>query len=223
MPFSLPDSHVEFFTKHQILELEDLLPIEDAEALCLSLEEHLKKRLKQKTLHNTSNALLWKAGRNLDKEDPKILKTLFQLQLGKLSNALFKKRPIRIAYTQTLWTENSHDPLFSSSDTLQSISSISPILGAIIICLKSKDPQESLLPSLTHLKQGNVFFLSEQYPVDFPKLLSQAGIRAFCIALSSGNAIYRLEPKDPHTHDLKKSGYAFGDNLPEEICSYLYR
>ena len=172
MPYSLPDSHIEFFTKHQILEVEDLLPTEDAETLCQIIEELLKKRIGQKELHNTSNAIFWKAGRNLDKEDPRILKILFQLQLGKLSYALFKKRPIRIAYTQALCTESPKDSIFSSSDTLLDISSVSPLLGAIIVCLKSTDPQESTHPDLAHLKQGNVFFLSEQYLLDFPKFLS---------------------------------------------------
>ncbi len=91
MPFSLPDSHIEFFTKHQILELEELLSPEDSLTLCQILEELLKKRLGQRTLENTSNALLWKAGRNLDKEEPRILKILFQLQQENLSSAPFKK------------------------------------------------------------------------------------------------------------------------------------
>jgi hypothetical protein len=223
MPFSLPDSHVDFFTKHQILEIEDLLTLEDADTLCQILEVLLKKKLGQKTLQNTSNALLWKAGRNLEKQDPNILKILSPLQLGKIANSLFKKRPIRIAYTQTLWTEDLKDSLFSSSDTLQNISSVSPLLGAIVLCLKSTDPEDSALPSLSHLKQGNVFFFSEPYPLDLPKILSKSGIRAFLIALSPGNAMYTIEPKDPHTHELKKSGYGFGDTLPEEVCSYLYR
>lgn len=223
MPFSLPDSHIEFFTKHQILELEELLSSEDSLTLCQIMEDLLKKRLGQRSLESTSNALLWKAGRNLDKEEPRILKILFQLQLGKLSFALFKKRPIRIAYTQTLWTENTNDSLFSSSDTLQSISSIAPLLGAILVCLKPTDPQDSSLPDPSHQKQGNVFFLSDSYPIDVPKLLAKPGMRAFLIALSPGNTLYKFEPKDPHTHELKKSGYAFGDNLPEEACSYLYR
>lgn len=226
MRFSLPDSYFEFFLKHQILEIEDLLSINEADQLCLKAEALILKRLSQKPLDLASNLELWKAGKNLWKDDPVIKKILFRLQFGEMSHFLFKKRPIRLAYAQTLFTENTEDCLFSQNETLPDICCIGPLLGGALLCLRPIENQETethLLPNLALTKKGRVFFFSDKYPIPFPELFKQKGLRTIILYFSPGKVRYKLEPKDPLTHALKKEGYAFGDLLKEETCPYLYR
>ncbi len=225
MRFSLPDSYFEFFLRNQILEIENLMTSQDAETLSEKCEELLLKHMHQKPLNITSNLELWKAGKDLWKEDADIKKILFRLQLGELSHILFKQRPIRLAYTQALFTGDKQDSLFDETETLQNISSMGPLLGGVLLCLDTPSEQEAvaLLPDLKTLAKGRAFFFSGEYQIPFAELFKQKRLKMILLCFAPGKIRYKLEPKDPHTHELKKSGYAFGDSLPEEICPYLYR
>ncbi len=226
MRFSLPDSYSEFFARHQILEIENLMTLQDAETLAIKSEELLLKALHQKPLTLASNLELWKAGKDLWKEDSDIKKILFRLQLGEISHTLFKRRPIRLAYAQTLFTGDKQDSLFSETELLQSISCITPLLGGVLLCLdtpKNQSEEIELIPNLKALSKARAFFFSDTYPIPFAELFKHKGLKMLLIAFAPGKIRYKLEPKDLHTHELKKQGYAFGDSLKEEICPYLYR
>lgn len=226
MRFSLPDSYFDFLLKHQILEVESLMTLQESENLCEKTEALLLSRLHQKPLCLASNLELWKAGKNLWKEDSEIKRILFHLQLGEISHFLFKKRPIRLAYTQTFFTENKQDSVFSAPELLESISCVGPLLGGVLLCLRSSDNQETntpLIPDLKTTKTGRAFFFSEKYPLPFPELFQQKGLRMILLAFAPEKIRYKLEPKDIHTHDFKKVGYGFGDLVKEDLCPYLYR
>ena len=225
MRFSLPDSYFEFFLRHQILEIENLMTSQDAETLCEKTEALLLKHLHQKPLNLASNLELWKAGKDLWKEDPEIKKILFRLQLGELSHVLVTQRPIRLAYTQGLFTGDKQDSLFSETENVQNISCMGPLLGGVLLCLDTPSEQEEvqLLPDLKTLAKARAFFFSGEYAIPFAELFKQKRLKMILLCFAPGKIRYKLEPKDPHTHELKKSGYGFGDLLKEEICPYLYR
>ncbi len=227
MRFALLDSYFDFFLKHQILQLEGLLSEEETKALSIQIETLLIKHLHQKPLDVASNIEIWKAGKDLWKESSEIKKILFRMQLGEITHFLFKKRPIRLAYSQVVFTGNKQDSLFSSPKTLEEISSIDPIFGGALLCLEnsleSEEIETSNIPQLKRLKKGNVLFFSGKHPIPFPELFAQKGLKALLLCFAAGNIRYKLEPQDPHTHELKKTGHAFGDLIEEEICPYLYR
>jgi hypothetical protein len=225
MRFSLPDSYFEFFLRNQILEIENLMTLQDVETLCKKHEELLLKHMNQKPLNLASNLELWKAGKDLWKEDPEVKKVLFRLQLGEISHILFKQRPIRLACTQALFTGDKQDSLFSETENLQNISSIGPLLGGVLLCLDTPVEQEALalLPDLKTLAKGRAFFFSGEYQIPFAELFQQKRLKMILLCFAPGKIRYKLEPKDPHTHELKKLGCGFGDSLPEELCPYLYR
>jgi hypothetical protein len=226
MRFSLPNSYSEFFLKHHVLEVEDLLSTQDAMSLSEKTEKHLLDNLHQKPLNITSNSELWKAGKNHWLIDPEIKKILFRLQLGEICHFLFKKRPIRLAYTQAVFTESKQDSPFSTPTVLEEISSSSPLLGGVLLCLSSSENQEEVMPltpDLKTIKAGRAFFFSKEYPLPFPEIFQQKGLRMLLLAFTPGKVRYKLEPKDTHTHELKKLGYGFGDLIKEDLCPYLYR
>lgn len=226
MRFTLPDSYTEFFSKNQIIELEDILTLPEADLLCSKLEKSLSNALNSKPLTIASNMEMWKAGRTLWEEDPEIKNLLLHLKLGEIAHFLFKKRPIRLAYAQTFFTEQKEDSPFSENTTLGDISSFTPVLGGVFLCLNSldslEDKEPSLLPDLKMQKKGRAIFFSEKYPIPLLELFKQKGLRYLLLCFIPQAARYKLESKDPNTHLLKKRGYVFGDTLQENTCPYIY-
>lgn len=58
---------------------------------------------------------------------------------------------------------------------------------------------------------------------DADTLPLQADTRYLVIGWAEERAMYVLQPNDPHTHELKKHGYVFGDRLKEEWHQILVR
>lgn len=224
MRFSLPDSYYEFFLRNQVLEIEDLLSEQETKDLCEQTEAILLKKLHQKPLEVTSNLEIWQKGKNHWLESPEIKKILFRLQLGEICHFLFKKRPIRLAYSQAFFTGNQQDTFISAPKTLEEISCSDSLLGGALFCLEAPaESEKSTLPNLEMMKKGSVIFFSEKHQIPFPSLFAQKGFKAILLGFGQGSMRYKLEPQDPNTHELKKSGYVFGDLIQEDIAPYLYR
>ncbi len=219
MKFSLPNSYYDFFLKYHILQLENALSIEEAD----QIQNLLYKNLLSKK--NISHQDLWKSGKDLWTHDTEIKKILGRLHLGDLAHFLFKKRPIRLASMHILSTENRGSPLFTEELGLQEICCINPLLGGAMLWINPMNSEDGTkeVPNLLHGSKGDLVFFSENYPIPFPSLYRKENALALIFTFTSSNARYLLAPKDPLTHDLKKSGYVFGDLLQEEECPYLYR
>lgn len=69
--------------------------------------------------------------------------------------------------------------------------------------------------------EGHAFFA--KFPVNTETLPLKPNERYFVIGWADEKAQYMLEPKDPHTHELKKLGYVFGDRLQEKWHPTLIR
>jgi len=127
------------------------------------------------------------SGRDLQRENPSLSKAIPFSSLGQIASSLFGKKRLRVAFTQYL-------PPFKKM-TLEKISSVSELLGGCLI----------------HLTSGNVTFISKYLEIDFSAFEEPI----FLIAIASDKARYQFQENDPHTHLLKKLGYAFGDQLTD--------
>lgn len=223
MKFELLDSFHQFFNRHGLIEFEETFSSEDLEQLSLKLQSQLVRSLEGKPLEISSNVELWKAGRDLWLQDPTIQKILTKSQIGAIASFLFKKRPLRLAYTQTLLNQSSDIPL-NQSFTLNDISSMTPILGGAFLCFHSSSTHEDegLLPDLTKQRTGRIIFFSATQPIDFPSLFAQKGLHCLLLGFAPAKLRYKLQPLDVNTHILKKSGYVFGDYIKEKEAPYLY-
>lgn len=223
MKFELSDSFHQFFNRHGLIEFEDTLSSEDLNLLATKLQSQLVHSLEGKPLEISSNVELWKAGRDLWIQDPTIQKILTKSQIGAIASFLFKKRPLRLAYTQTLLNQASDMPL-TQSFTLDDISSMTPILGGALLCFHSTtiDKEEGLIPDLTKQRTGRIIFFSANKPIDFPSLFAQKGLHCLLLCFAPAKVRYKLQPLDVNTHILKKSGYVFGDLIKEKEAPYLY-
>ncbi|MBM3197909.1 MAG: hypothetical protein FJZ58_01465 [Chlamydiae bacterium] len=207
MKLALPDSLWEFFQQHQLLELEDIFSPQDLSLLSKSHE----------TLDSKSP---WSPRRNTWQENPSIKKLLQHSSLGEIAAFLYKKRPIRLAYT--LWLSPMQTPLSLVPKTLSEISCLDPLLGGVLLCLENTTREVPPMPDLCKQTAGHALFFSATYPLPFPDLCSLPGQKSLLIALAPAQLRYKLEPQDPSTHLLKKRGYAFGDLVKEDEVPYLY-
>jgi hypothetical protein len=145
-------------------------------------------------------------------------RVLCSSKLGEAAFAFVRKKPIRYAFDR-LW------PSFPPNDShIDTISSISPVLIAIVIALETKAavaaPKESpfMLTSLPS-EAGSVLFIS---PKTALHLTSSSG-NYLVVGYSGGRMLYGLQPQDPCTHTLKRYGYVFGDRLVEATHPVVYR
>lgn len=223
MKFELLDSFHQFFNRHGLIEFEETLPLKELDLLADKLQSQLALSLEGKPLEISSNADIWKAGRDLWLQDPSILKILTKSQIGAIASFLFKKRPLRLAYAQTLFNQSSDIPI-NQSYNLDEISSMTPILGGALLCFHSpiSHAEEGLLPEITKQRTGRVIFFSATQPIDFPSLFAQKGLHCLLLCFAATKVRYKLQPLDINTHTLKKSGYVFGDLIKEKESPYLY-
>ncbi|MES2200120.1 MAG: hypothetical protein V4489_08145 [Chlamydiota bacterium] len=223
MKFELSDSFHQFFNRHGLIEFEDTFSEEDLELLATKLQSQLVHSLEGKPLEISSNVEIWKAGRDLWIQDPTIQRILTKSQIGAIASFLFRKRPLRLVYTQTLFNRSSDIPL-TQSFTLDDISSMTPVLGGALLCFHSSavHEEEGLLPDLTKQRTGRIIFFSATQPIDFPALFAQKGLHCLLLCFAASKVRYKLQPLDVNTHELKKSGYVFGDLIKEKEAPYLY-
>lgn len=223
MQFELSDSFHQFFSKHGLIEFEEILSSKELEELSTKITNSLLHALEGKPLEIASNADIWKAGRDLWIQDPTIQKIITKSQIGAIASFLYKKRPLRLAYTQTILNQSSDLPL-SKSLSLTEISSMTPVLGGALLCFHSSVSHEGedLLPTLIKPRTGRIVFFSATQPIDFPSLFAEKDLHCLLLCFAPSKVRYKLEALDVNTHNLKKSGYVFGDLIKEKEAPYLY-
>ena len=223
MKFTLAQEHIQHFNKTGMIEFYDLFSEQECETILTSVENALIKRVNptgRNPLSLSSNESLFHYGKNLWKDGVDIKKICAKKQLAETAYHLLRKNPIKLAYDQYIRTGTLQDCPFKEDNTLQEISSIRPTLGAFLILLTPHtiDPEELLLPKAA----GNALFVSSSVILPLQSLFMQKNISVLMIAFTAGPALYCLEPKDPHTHSLKRAGIVFGDRAGEDLCPTLY-
>jgi hypothetical protein len=223
MKFTLAQEHIDHFIKNGTVEFDNLFSEKECSLLLSSAEDIMQKRLNptpRNPIEEFSNENLYLHGKNLWKDGLEIKKLCTKKQVGQIAHLLFRKKPIKLAYDQYLKTGNLQDCPFKENNTLQEISSIRPLLGALIIALKPIEGaiEDTAIPK----KMGNAVFISGAKILPLSTLFNEKNISLFIIALTAGKALYCLEPKDLHTHDFKKEGLVFGDAAGEDFCPTIY-
>jgi hypothetical protein len=224
MRFTLPDAYADFFSKHRIIELENILTEEQADFLKQKMESSLEKKMRGKPLILASNQEICNASHLLYLEG-EIKTALFRLRLGEIAHFFFRKRPLRLVYATPLFVEKAEDAAFPSQASLEKITSASPILGGALIYLdrlQATEEEPSAIPNPLSSQKGNVIFFGPEVPLPFEALFKAKGARLILLCFAPQQVRYKLETKDPNTHLLKKDGYVFGDLLEEDVCPYIY-
>lgn len=144
-----------------------------------------------------------KAARDVAISNQKVQKVLFSPRFGQIAYELSLVKPLRYGLDEII-TETSSFSCYKDERCVQ---------GLEIAVLLYINPNEA--------KAGNaLFFLpSESYEAD----IFDAKQTWLVLGFANKDALYVCNLKDPHTHNLKRQGYVFGDRLKEKTHPVLWR
>jgi hypothetical protein len=207
MRFVLASEHREFFSKNRFIEFEDL--IADVATINSEFDVVLMERLKKLPQSRTPQEL-FKVGRDVWR---KYSKLTCKRGLAEIAASLFHQKTVRLAYDQILkTTEQTGSPLMHNL-SLQQASCFQPILGGVIVRI-SHDPSP---PPMTPIKVGSGLFLHPDLPLPWTSFFQNPNQTLLLIVYAPEKTLYILNKDDPHTHELKREGYAFGDRIQNPI------
>lgn len=207
MKFFVADKEKEFFAEKGLLLLEDIFSPHEIDDLRLAAEAHAQSG------GFKDLALLEKCGQARD--------ILFSPKLAQLAFTLSGGSFLRYGY----------DFFFRLSAPPQGLFlSVSPLTIGACVALESTEEGETppVIPFTLRnndlpMTKGSVLFFSPKtaFSLEATPLSIE---RSFLLLLYAGRkAQYTFQPDDPHTHDLKRLGYVFGDNLHVATHPFLYR
>ncbi len=205
MRLTITQQQVQYFREHSYIELEDLL------------SEKQLTQLKHETLfHLSSKSYLenFLAGRDMFRKNPIMKKFVTNSQFAQIASQLTNHDHLRVAFDQLLTSLPSYENpdnlpnLFRGRYNLDQMSSVQGLVCGLLINIDAEDP-----PSSLPLKPGNGVFFSPNWPIDFHEILMTPHQKYLLLVYAKQNSLYRFQPLDPATHELKKLGYGFGDTL----------
>ncbi len=151
------------------------------------------------------------------------LRTLLMKQLPHSAGCGLLGQPtLRLAFDQFYNQKSSS----CGAAVLESIGSVRPIVGGLLIRLSGYSADDSQHPSQhpwLPTTPGHGTFLSPTLPIDQDRLHQEPDCAFWLIAYLGDKALYTLTPEDPHTHELKTFGYVFGDQVEERTHPLLAR
>lgn len=218
MHFKIAGAHREFFQKNGYIELESVLTPEEISQLALSADSLLQKRLKDQIEFRSAEEL-FRAGHDLFREDELLRKKILSHNFAEIGAELFKKKSLHIAYDQLLRTGSAPNYPNKLPSTLNEITSIYPLAGALLIHLSGEKIPLELVPS----QPENIMFLSPDLTIPWQQFFQLPHQSYLLIAYAIPESVYVLQKKDPHTHNLKKLGYVFGDRVMHTHHPIIFR
>jgi hypothetical protein len=201
MKSSITAQQAAFFTKNGYLELEAGI---DSKEIFTHSRAILKKR-------DPKGLDLYKAGRDLWREDDVLKKALIQ-KLAPTALALCPRLQIQLAFDQWIPAGLPWDKMYSCKDLF----SVQGLEIAFILTDTAhsivKRPPLGIIPLPSSAE--TVLFFRPNLILNWPKLPKDATL--YLGAYAAPHGIYVENPKDPSTNALKSFGYGFGDPLKNE-------
>lgn len=217
MRFKLLGAHREFFQKNGYIELESLLTSEEIAILASHADELVEKRLSDQIAYKSAEEL-FRVGRDLWRGDEILRKKTLSHPLAEIGAELFKKKKIMIGFDQLLRTGSKPGFANMVPSSLNEISTIFPLAGALLIHLSGTKIPSEIIPS----QPENIVFIAPDKIIPWEIFFQLPNQSYLLIAYAYPESLYALQKKDPHTHALKKLGYVFGDRLRHETHPIIY-
>jgi len=221
MKFIIATEHINFFQKHQNVELEGFFTAAQLKDLQSVIHESIATQVNipVEKFVNLSTEKTFALGHDLWRRNPRVRKFVFNPSLASIVASLLNVRQVRLGYDQFLPARTS---LINASEplSLQDGLSFQGALCCMIVALSDSSslPEGSPLPS----KAGNVSFIHAEAPIDFQALKS-ADADVLVVLYVQATTLYIKQPLDPHLHALRELGYAFGDRLRDDLHPIVYR
>ena len=232
MRWSLSKEHRDFFLKNQYIEFERFWSPEFCSDWAAREDTLLQQKLAASdpgtTLDRRIFEDLFRAGRDLWRDDGLIRKGALDHSLAHLAAELFQKRSIRLGYTQALRQAGQPAPplspalakMLTSNLSLRQCCCLQDVIGCVAVCLREPDePVAAPLPS----QAGHVSFFTTGFPLQWGEFAKRGRGHWSLIVYADPVALYLHREEDPHLHFLKSLGYVFGDRLNERLHPTLLR
>ena len=242
MKFAFAKEHLDFFYQHHYIEFEDLLTSDEIDRVKKGMTETLSERLHtpQDRLNKHNLKTLYLAGFDSWRDSDAIKKIVLRPHFAEIASNLVKKKPLRIGFDQIFCTppdlrfsQEEMPPLFKQETSLSQTSCLQGIACGLILHLSSpvvpahtselliQEDVQALIP--IPRQAGSGIFFSPEMPFSLQHLMMVPDVHQLLISYVADPALYWLNKKDPHTHEYKKLGYAFGDKLKNNTHPILYR
>lgn len=216
MKFSLSKEHRYFFQEKGYIQFEEYLSKERLEALEKSLGDALSRLKLTESLDKQ-----YQLGRDLWRKDEEMCKWVAFHRFAELVGDVIGVHTLRLGFDQFfpgITSQLSKD--FDKSASLESISCLKGIAGAIIIAIDTTFEEPSLESTEGidpfPYKAGSVSIVGPQTVINWRSISKHHDQRFYMIVYAGKNGMYQLEPADPHTHDWKQLGYIFNEKLIEK-------
>ncbi|HEY2811425.1 MAG TPA: hypothetical protein VGJ00_08570 [Rhabdochlamydiaceae bacterium] len=220
MRFLYSPNQREFFYKNRFIEFEELLSKDQVAQLNKEIDELMAMRLhiSLTQVEKMPSLTLFRAGHDLWRNAPGIRNATQKLSFAQIASELFGASPLRIAFDQYFCIYPPCDPFFNKAFSLNEISCIKPLAGAILFLLEDLSQP---LPPLPHAA-GNVLFISPELHLPWDTLFQAPRLRFLLVAFAPEKSFYRHEPNDYHCPALKKWGYVYNDKLQQSLHPFVY-
>lgn len=228
MKFVTASEHRAFFQKQRAIEFEGLLSQDQVDRLNESIDSVLAEQLNVpiKELSSLSPGRLFMAGRDLWRLSADVKKIIMQKQLAEVASELAEQRFMRLGYDQLLpelpgriyktSISDAYHKILNSSLTLTELSSLEGVSCGLMLCLKSDNSGSAEEKSVFSKMTGHAVFFQPDLPLNFQFISEHPLHRYLLIVYARGNAFYKRNDADPHTHALKQLDYAFGQKLSDK-------
>ncbi len=223
MRFATTADQLEFFNKNHYIEFEEMIPLDQISALEQNAEETVAKRLRipvEKLQHKTAPEI-YQAGYDLWRDNAAIKSLAHKHALSQLASEVMQVLPLRYGFDQYFAMTRCTVSPYDVPSSLQEISCLDPLAGALILPLHDLESPPSFFPM--PLKAGNVLLISPTFALPWPQLFSTPGLSFFLIAFAHGKTFFKPDSRDPHAVSLKKLGYVFNDTLSDKLHPILLR
>jgi len=220
MRYASSKEHREFFKQNHFITFEDLLNSGEI----ATIQEEIGRFFMEREPFTST----YMDAHDMFRKSDVIKKVVLRTKLAELAAGLTKIAPIRIGYDQLFLSPPSPPdqqlpPAFTQNLTLSEATGIDGLACGLMLNLSSTSPSEELttpsleeeLPSLSPFpsKQGSGIFFTPDIPLILSDLFNSPCQDFLLIVYTEKRALYRLEENDPHTHELKKLGYIYGEQL----------
>lgn len=219
MKYTLMREQRRTFARAAAVEFEQLLSQEVRQHLAQEIEAVVSERRKR-----ALPALPSQECRDLSRESVSIRKALYATALAEIARELAGPRVLRFAYDQLYVSPT--DPLPARGNTrytLAEASCVSRLAGAFLFCLEGEYNGLREEGDLFPCKAGNATFFSPHVPWHAQAYMMRPQQKFLLLAYAEDRSQYILQPRDVHTHALKRLGYVFGDRLSEKWHPTLVR
>jgi hypothetical protein len=199
-------SQIDFFKKNRYLELDGLFKSNDFETITMAL--HALNPPKSSASADLHNCYL-----NI----PLLKRWLIAQPIAQILYDLSGLQQFRLLFDQVI--EYPLYPKSPSSLVLDQLSFQGVVMGLLININGFPVDGHPLFPS----HKSHVTFFDPTLMIDLQPFKTPTGSKFLCVGFGTLQTRYRFEPTDPHTHDLKKLGYVFGDVLDNRFHPVFFK